>query len=111
MINKRILLFFMLSFMFLLNGCEDQKGKGFIGHWYEVTDAKYPVNINIQLEDGVFHIDENRVYPGSPVKGEYSRDKLEAKADSDNVLSGIGFTMRIENGELKYKDGTYKKMR
>ncbi len=39
----------------------------------------------------------------------YSVRTLEAKALNDTTLQGDGFTMRIENGNLKYNGKTFVK--
>ncbi|EBL1309522.1 hypothetical protein D1D12_19205, partial [Salmonella enterica] len=39
----------------------------------------------------------------------YSVRALEAKALNDTTLQGDGFTMRIENGNLKYNGKTFVK--
>lgn len=109
MIIKRIL-FIVFSVILSLSvlGCKDEKGKGFIGHWYEVGEKKNPTDINISYKDGVFHVDENRAY--LDIRGQtYSISKLEAKAESDDVISGNFFTMRLEKGKLHYNGEEYVK--
>lgn len=108
MISKRI---FMCVFCFFLSlsllGC-NEKGKGFVGHWYEVTDRKSPTDIKITYKDGIFHIDEHKAYIGF-TGDEYSINKREAKAESDDVISGKLFTMRLEDGKLYYNNSEYVK--
>ena len=40
---------------------------------------------------------------------EYSITKREAKAESDTVLAGQNFSMRLENDKLQYNGHTYVK--
>lgn len=106
--TKRILMCVVsLILSVSLFGCND-KGQGFVGHWYEVTDRKSPTDINITYKNGIFHVDENKAYLGF-VGDEYSVKKREAKAESDDVISGESFTMRLEDGKLYYNGGEYVK--
>jgi hypothetical protein len=100
---KCILLFAVVA----LSACKDDKGTEFVGHWYEQSDSKHPNDINISSDNGQFHIDENRFYPVG--LAQYHVSKLEAVAESDSVLKGNFFTMRLENGKLLYKDEIYMK--
>lgn len=109
MIVRKILLMCLYLFIPLsLVGCKDDKGNDFVGHWYEVTEKKNPTDIDISYKSGVFHVDENRAYIGAR-RLEYSVNKMEAKADSDDVISGKFFTMRIEGGKLFYNGEVYVK--
>lgn len=106
---KKIAIFICITFTaFILSSCKGEKGKAFIGHWYQVDKIEYPADINIIYEDGVFHIDENSASIGV-TSMEYSITKREAKADSDTVLTGQNFSMRLENEKLQYNGHTYVK--
>lgn len=107
--NRIVLIVFGLLFVSLLSGCKDNFGVGFLGNWHELTNNKYPAKVDIIYKDGVFYIDESRVYPGSPVKGQYSIEHLEAKADSESVLLGKGFSMNLEKRYLHYKGDVFVK--
>lgn len=117
-----------------LVGCED-KGQEFIGKWSQLTDAKYPSEIVINYENGVFHVDvnaldsdvaqdkylklfndymvgKNKERPDRSKMDErdcYRKTAYEAKAISNEVLQGDGFSLRLENGRVKYKDELYVK--
>lgn len=106
MILKKIVI--LLCIAFALSACKGEQGKAFIGHWYQVDKAKYPADINITYDDGVFHIDENSASIGV-TSMEYSITKREAKAESDTVLAGQNFSMRLENEKLQYNGHTYVK--
>lgn len=105
--NKGFLALLTLSAALTLTGCKDDKGSAFVGHWYQETDKKHPNDINISYDDGVFHIDENRFYAVGLAK--YNLNKLEAKAESDSVLKGDFFSMRLEESKLHYNNEVYSK--
>ncbi|HGG6756247.1 TPA: hypothetical protein ACJG9G_004374 [Salmonella enterica subsp. enterica serovar Java] len=113
---KKLFIIIALFASFLLSGCNDEpKGKDFIGHWYEEGNQTHPSDIKISYEDGIYHIDVNR-YQTFKIKSDdpdYKINKLEAKAESDSVLSGHGpmfpYTMRLENGKLNVGNETYVK--
>lgn len=93
---------------FLLTGCND-KGKDFVGHWYQENAKNKPNDINITFSDGVYHINTNMY---DPFLLEYDKTKLEGKAESDSVLSIIDKmkpTMRLESGKLYYGSSVYMK--
>ncbi|MGP3284124.1 hypothetical protein ACTVPQ_24550 [Serratia bockelmannii] len=109
--KKSILISLILGAGITLAGCKDDKGKAFVGHWYQLTDSKKPTDISIDYDSGVFHVNIN-ANSWTPEKGiGYVVKKTEAKAESDNVLNvldGSG-TMRLENNKLLYKGDTYSK--
>lgn len=117
-----------------LNGCKE-KGEDFVGSWYQLTSSNFPSEIKISYSDGVFHIDRNAFdkvvanekysqaftdYMMGKIKTRPDRSKIDSKdsyrvtyyeatALNDNVLQSDGFSLRIENGKLKYKDEIYVK--
>lgn len=97
----------ILTAVLALSGCKDDKGAAFVGHWYQDTDKTHPNDIKISYDDGVFHIDENRYYAVGLAK--YNLNKLEAKAESDSVLKGDFFSMRLEENKLHYNNEVYSK--
>lgn len=135
MVKKKLLaiLVFVFSIVTLV-GCND-KGQEFIGKWYQLTDDKYPSDIVISYGDGVFHIDVNAFDPDVAQekylklfndymlgknkerpdrskmneRDSYRKTAYEAKAISDDVLQGDGFSLRLESGRLKYKNEVYVK--
>lgn len=108
MFRKKMSIAIIALFTILtLAGCKDEKGKAFVGHWYQVTEKDKPNDINISYDDGVFHVDDNRFYPVGLAR--YKLTKLEAKAASDNVLQGANFSMRLEDDKLYFQNDVYKK--
>ncbi|MLP32152.1 hypothetical protein DQD23_22590 [Salmonella enterica subsp. enterica] len=130
---KRILFFLMVITAVFISGCKD-KGTGFIGTWNEVTKEQYPSTVVVNYDDGVYHVDVKYLdkkledkkraqafedYMLGKTKEPpshlmdlsdcYSVRTLEAKALNDTTLQGDGFTMRIENGNLKYNGKTFVK--
>lgn len=93
----------------VLTGCKD-KGGGFIGHWVEKTNNNNPSTIDIAYNDGVFHIDYNKYY--SVGLADFKLKKLEAKAESEdvlNIISGMGKTMRLNNGVIDFDNSEFIK--
>lgn len=111
-LNKILLISLVLGAGVTLYGWfNEDKGKTFVGHWYQLTDSKKPTDIFINYDAGVFHVNIN-ANSWTPEKGVgYVLIKTEAKAESDsvlNVLDGSG-TMRLEDKKLLYKGDTYLK--
>ncbi|KFW97759.1 hypothetical protein [Pectobacterium carotovorum] len=131
---KRFFLFALtIIATLMISGCED-KGQGFIGSWGQVSGDKYPAHISIKYDDGVYHVDVNSLdvvavqkkqekaftdYMLGKVKEKPSKDldlsdcyksiSLEAKALNDSTLQGDGFSMRMENGKVKYNGELFAK--
>lgn len=108
MLKKIWLLIAVVFTVFTLSACEGDEGKEFVGHWFQEDKPKYPADINITYEEGVFHIDENSASIGVRSM-EYSVTKREAKAESNSVLVGQNFSMRLEHGKLQYNGHSYVK--
>ncbi|EJX5188425.1 hypothetical protein ACGG0V_004563 [Salmonella enterica] len=135
MVKKKISAIFVLIFSIItLVGCND-KGHEFIGKWEQLTEEKYPSEIVISYTDSVFHVDVNAFDPDvaqekylkvfndymlgkskerpdrskMDERDSYRKTAYEAKAISDEVLQGDGFSLRLENGRLKYKNEVYVK--
>jgi hypothetical protein len=101
--GKWILGAFILALTLALTGCkEEPKGQGFVGNWVEVdkkSAKEPPMTLKITYEQGIFHIDEV-----SYLFGKSFNKKLEAKAESDTVLSLFENprTLRLENNSIFY---------
>ncbi|WP_180558334.1 hypothetical protein [Arsenophonus endosymbiont of Apis mellifera] len=131
--GKILLLVFTITFA--LSGCNEEKGKDFIGKWYQDKSQEFPSTLNIKYEEGIYHIDFNyldenlakrkyshlvsdffdgksKIMPSR--KRDYGKDSyrvkaLEAKAISNTVLQGNDFSLRLENGKLKFNEEVYEK--
>lgn len=54
---------FMVIFCFFsLSGCDTGKGKEFIGEWRQVTESKFPYELIIKSDSGVYSIDNKYFY-------------------------------------------------
>ncbi|WP_193432722.1 hypothetical protein [Candidatus Hamiltonella defensa] len=103
----------LLSVALVLAGCKD-KGEAFVGHWVQVGDIEKPASLDIKFDDGVFHVNYSWHTPFIFKKGDETLrvKKLEAKAESDNVLSlinGFGQTMRLNEGVISFDNAEFKK--
>lgn len=134
MVKKISTMIVLIFSIITLMGCKD-KGHEFIGKWEQLTEEKYPSEIVISYADSVYHVDVNALdsdvaqeryikvfndYMLGKSKERPDRSKMnerdsyrktayEAKAISNEVLQGDGFSLRLENGRLKYKDEVYVK--
>lgn len=120
--SKKTALFTTLIISLLLSGCKD-KGDDFLGKWKSVNpkNERAVVIIDINKNGDIFHIDvENQrpdTFDGKTIKVDHRR--LEAKAESDDVLSLIntpslaasgGATLRLENNTISFSKKTFTKM-
>ncbi|WP_456017532.1 hypothetical protein [Pseudomonas fluorescens] len=96
---------------FFVSGCGEGKGEGFVGKWVGKNNERMlkPSYVMIISRDGEnFHVDiattQDAFGVGKPTT---SNRKLEAKAESNTVLSMFGglATMRLEKDTLSF-DGT-----
>ncbi|MCY1271826.1 hypothetical protein D9M69_120570 [compost metagenome] len=101
-----------LATLFALTGCKEA-GDDFIGQWDRVQ-KKIPDKedmIEISREDGVFHISNKRWSMFKGPHGDYVTDRVQARAESEKVLSVIGGVIQvnatyvIENGNLFTSQG------
>ncbi|EAW9501270.1 hypothetical protein NYF95_002426 [Salmonella enterica] len=131
--NKYIFIIISLVSFIFMTGCKD-KGQDFIGSWKQLTDDKYPSHILIKYDEGIYHVDVNSLNSELVRKKEkeaymnymwgktkdrpsdnmdlsdcYKIKKMEAKAINDNTLQGNGFSMRLENGKVKYNGNEFVK--
>lgn len=101
------------SALVILSGCKEA-GDAFVGKWDRV-EKKIPDkedSIEITREEGVFHITLKHWSPFRGMRGDYVIDKVQAKAESSNVLAVIGGgltigspTFSIENDSLHTAQG------
>lgn len=99
----------LFSALLTLTGCKD-KGEAFIGNWVEITNSEHPSGIKITYDNGVYHVDHNKYYPVGLAN--YRIQKMEASAESDNVLlviNGFGRTMRLNDNVISFDNSEYKK--
>lgn len=101
----------LVLFAVALSGCFEGKGQGFVGRWTgeDKTRMFKPSYVMDISKDGeVFHVNRETT---QDLMGDGKREKsmklLEAKAESDTVLSMRGglVTMRLE-GDVIYFDST-----
>ena len=96
---------------FFVSGCGGGKGDGFIGKWVGKNDEAMfkPSYVMIITKDGDnFHVDIDETMDTLGYGNlETTKQKFEAKAESDTVLSLFGglATMRLEKGVISF-DGT-----
>ena len=101
----------LVLFALALSGCFDSKGDGFVGRWTgeDMERMGKPTFVMDISKDGeMFHVNletTDDIWGGG--KREKSMKLLEAKAESDTVLSMRGglVTMRLE-GDIIYFDST-----
>ncbi|MCY1388584.1 hypothetical protein D9M71_33740 [compost metagenome] len=114
---KKTVVLIALSFAALigLSGCKE-KGDEFIGTWIRVDnkfDNSKEDSLVVRRDDGLFHID--RKHWGLMRK--YETERVQARAESDNVLSIINsnplfgtMTITLQNGSLITSKGAeYKR--
>ncbi|KPY22310.1 Uncharacterized protein ALO89_01125 [Pseudomonas coronafaciens pv. porri] len=103
----------MVLFALALSGCFDSKGDGFVGRWTGENMKRMgkPTYVMDISKDGeIFHINLETT---DDILGHGKREKsmklLEAKAESDTVLSMRGglVTMRLEGDVIYYDYITY----
>lgn len=127
---------FMAIFCFFsLSGCDTGKGNEFIGDWRQVTENKFPSELIIRSEEGVYFIDNKYFdldvaeskqnqelidYMTGKIKDMPSREssfgedsyrvrKMDAVAVSNSVLKGDGFSLRLEGDKLMFNNEVYVK--
>ena len=105
----------MLSSIFTLTGCKE-KGSAFIGHWMQiqVKEDRKPASLDIELDDGVFHVNYSWHTAFVIQEGDETlrTRKLEAKAESDTVLTVItkfNQTMRLNEDVISFDNKEFKK--
>ncbi|EHD2125289.1 hypothetical protein JRK10_004905 [Salmonella enterica] len=135
---KKYLFFVLSMIIFIISGCNDQKGNQFIGEWKQKTDEKFPSTLSIKKKDGVFYIDDRYFdvkvaekkyekelieYMRGVRSGEmpsqensYSDDsyrvkKLEAVSVNDDLLKGDGYSLRLEKDILYFNGDAYIKLK
>lgn len=133
---KKIAIFALSMMIFIVSGCNGQKGNQFIGEWRQNTDAKFPSTLLIKKGDGVFYIDKRyfdievadkkyekelieymRGVRGGDIpskENSYSEDsyrvkKLEAIPVNDDLLKGDGFSLRLEKNIIYFDGDAYIK--
>ncbi|PAB36668.1 hypothetical protein CC205_07380 [Pseudomonas savastanoi pv. nerii] len=103
----------LVLFALALSGCFDGKGQGFVGRWTgeDMKRMGKPTFVMDISKDGeIFHINLETT---DDILGHGKREKsmklLEAKAESDTVLSMRGglVTMRLEGDVIYYDYITY----
>ncbi|KWS41904.1 hypothetical protein [Pseudomonas syringae] len=103
----------LVLFALALSGCFDSKGDGFVGRWTGENMKRMgkPTYVMDISKDGeIFHINLETT---DDILGHGKREKsmklLEAKAESDTVLSMRGglVTMRLEGDVIYYDYITY----
>ncbi|QGG79016.1 hypothetical protein [Pseudomonas syringae] len=98
---------------FALSGCGDDKGQGFVGRWTgenKTRMGKPTYVMDISKDGEVFHVNlETTADLVGYGKKEKALQRLEAKAESDNVLSMAGglATMRMEGNVIYFDNTTY----
>lgn len=109
-----VMVLFVLSLC--LTGCKD-KGAAFVGRWVqvEVKEGKKPSSLDIELDDGVFHVNYSWHVTFVIQEGDETlrTKKLEAKAESENVLSVIAplnQTMRLNENVISFDNKEFKKI-
>jgi len=135
---KKIAIFALSVMIFIISGCNNQKGNQFIGEWAQKTDSKFPSTLSIKKKDGVFYIDKKyfdvdvaekkyekelieymRGIRGGEIPSQensYSEDsyrlkKLEAIPVNDDLLKGDGYSLRLEKGIIYFNGDAYIKVK
>jgi hypothetical protein len=100
----------LLAAFAILNGCKDDKGSEFVGHWVnqQTSSRSY---VDISFSDGIYHIDF--ASPDPIIGDKIEVDKLEGVSVSESVLmihAPLGnVSMRLEGDTLSMEDQTFKK--
>ncbi|WP_116828446.1 hypothetical protein [Pseudomonas syringae] len=111
MLKKMSSFFCLVLFAFALSGCGEDKGQEFVGRWTgenKTRMGKPTYVMDISKDGEVFHINlETTADIVGYGKMKKDLQRLEAKAESDSVLSMAGglATMRLE-GKVIHFDGT-----
>lgn len=132
---RKIYFILLVSVFFVLNGCKEEYGKDFIGTWEQVNGNEFPSELTIKFDKDIYHIDykyfdlniaekklnqetndyflgKTKIFPSkekSYGKDSYRVKVLEAEAISNTVLQGNDFSLRLEDGKLKFNEGVYEK--
>lgn len=134
---KKLYLILLVFAFFILNltGCKEDYGKDFIGTWVQVNGNKFPSELTIRFDKGVYHLDlkyfdlkvaekklnqetsdyflgKTKNFPSeenSFNKDSYRVKTLEAVAISNSVLQGDDFSLRLEGKNLKFNEDVYEK--
>ncbi|GKS07414.1 hypothetical protein PSTH1771_20380 [Pseudomonas syringae pv. theae] len=103
----------LVLFALALSGCFDSKGDGFVGRWTGENMkrmGKPTFVMDISKDGELFHVNlettNDTLGLGEKRK---SMELLEAKAESDTVLSMLGglATMRLEGDVIYFDNTTY----
>lgn len=89
-------------------GCGGPSGAGFEGKWVQ-KDSEKPSTLVLHKDGEIYHVDFTY---NSPQLNEYHTKKIEAKIESDSVLTVVGggpFSFRLQDGHIYFKDGEYVK--
>ncbi|HGJ5922696.1 hypothetical protein [Arsenophonus apicola] len=132
---RNIYFVLFMSIFFMIIGCKEEYGKDFIGIWEQVEGNEFPSQLTIKLDNHVYHVDykyfdlnvaekklnqetsdyflgKTKEFPSKSKsfgKDSYRVKALEAKALSNTVLQGNDFSLRLENGKLKFNEEVYEK--
>lgn len=101
----------------ILSGCGSEKGSAFEGHWVSeapVASAEQgEIVLDITADQDLYHVDVTKIARNVIQQGDTQefKSKLEAKAESDSVLSLVGglVTMRLQDGKILYEDKEFVK--
>lgn len=113
MFKKMSAVICLVLFAFALSGCGDDKGQGFVGRWTgenKTRMGKPTYVMDISKDGEVFHVNlETTADVVGYGKMEKDLQRLEAKAESESVLSMAGglATMRMEGNVIYYDNTTY----
>lgn len=106
----------LLALALVLAGCKD-KGEAFVGHWVQVKvkEGKKASSLDIELDDGVFHINYkwHTVFTATEFDETLREKKIEAKAESNNVLTVITKftqTMKLSGDIISFDNKEFKKV-